>query len=142
MCNDALKTEYNQLAGEINWIYEYIDGCILRQINLTDEEKLAKIKSFFDETKKGKRENLITLVSNILKEYKLAEKTYLPFNSVHEGYAVILEEVEELKVHVFQKESVRDIEKMKNEALQIAAMSLRFMFDVCPHENDIDMSSQ
>lgn len=137
MSIEKLRIDYNHAVDQVNWIFEYIGACVLKDEKLSDEQKLDKIRAFVEEIHSGKREGLITLVSNIMKEYRLAAETYPPFNSPHEGYAIILEELEELKVHVFQNASLRDIEKMKNEARQVAAMSLRFMFDVCPHENDI-----
>lgn len=53
------------------------------------------------------------------------------FHSEHEGYAVILEEVDELWEMVKLKPENRDKELMKREAIQIAAMSLRFIKDLC-----------
>lgn len=47
----------------------------------------------------------------------------------HEGYAVILEELDELWDEVRAKEP--DYGRMRKEALQIAAMALRFVYDVC-----------
>lgn len=55
-----------------------------------------------------------------------------PFNSVHEGYAVLFEEVDELWDEV--KKNPRKMEggkeehkrRMRIEAIQVAAMALRF----------------
>lgn len=52
-------------------------------------------------------------------------------NSAHEGYAVLLEEVDELWEHVKVKQGKRDIAAMRKEAVQVAAMAIRFMLDVC-----------
>lgn len=49
------------------------------------------------------------------------------FASAHEGYAVILEEMDELKEHVWMKQPNRDIGKMRKEAVQIAAMAVKFI---------------
>lgn len=51
------------------------------------------------------------------------------FNSSHEGYAVILEEMDELWEQV-RTQNGGDKEKMKREAVQIAAMSIRFIQDL------------
>lgn len=49
------------------------------------------------------------------------------FRSVHEGYAVLLEEVDELWDEIKKKKSVRDNQKMNAEALQVAAMAVKLM---------------
>ena len=64
-------------------------------------------------------------------EYQYASKEFPPFNSPHEGLAVIEEEFEELKREVFKKPSERDWSKMENEATQLAAMAMRFLIDCC-----------
>jgi len=60
-----------------------------------------------------------------------AARKWPPFNSAHEGFAVLLEEVDELKAHVWTNQKRRDLEAMREEAKQVAAMALRFMVDVC-----------
>jgi len=54
-----------------------------------------------------------------------------PMNSAHEGYAVLAEEVDELWDHVKVKQGERNIPEMTYEAVQVAAMALRFIVDVC-----------
>jgi hypothetical protein len=63
-------------------------------------------------------------------EYQRA-KVWPAMNSAHEGYAVLAEEVDELWDHVKVKQGSRNIEKMTYEAVQVAAMALRFIIDVC-----------
>jgi NTP pyrophosphatase (non-canonical NTP hydrolase) len=53
------------------------------------------------------------------------------FNSAHEGYAVILEELDELWDEVKKNGQTRDMQKMRDEAIQVAAMAMRFVIDVC-----------
>jgi len=53
------------------------------------------------------------------------------FNSVHEGYAIIKEELDELWDEIKKKESDRDSTRMTKEATQIGAMALRFLIDLC-----------
>lgn len=74
--------------------------------------------------------SLESLLDEVKQEYLEATTRFGPFHSAHEGYAVILEEVEELKREVFQKKQYRKQEHMKHEAIQIAAMAIRFITDV------------
>lgn len=60
-----------------------------------------------------------------------ATSLFPPFNSYHEGYAVILEELEELKAQIFKHTADRSLEKLTNEATQVAAMAIRFLVDCC-----------
>lgn len=53
------------------------------------------------------------------------------FNSAHEGFGVLLEEVEELKEHVWMNQKRRDLVAMEKEAIQVAAMAIRFVHDIC-----------
>lgn len=59
-------------------------------------------------------------------EYKRAERMFGAFNSAHEGYAVLLEEVDELWTEVKENRP----NQAKLEAIQVAAMALRFLVDV------------
>ena len=70
--------------------------------------------------------------SAVLAELARAMSTYPPMHSAHEGYAVILEEVRVLEAEVFKSPSRREALKMRAEAVQLAAMALRFLVDVCP----------
>lgn len=52
-----------------------------------------------------------------------------PMASGHEGYAVIAEELDELWEHV--KADTQAGPEAKKEAMQVAAMGLRYALDVC-----------
>jgi len=62
-------------------------------------------------------------------EFKEASAKFNNFNSIHEGFAVLLEEVDELWDTV--KERRPSAEKLTKEAKQVAAMAIRFLYDCC-----------
>lgn len=68
-------------------------------------------------------------VGEVLKELDTATLNYGAFHSPHEGFAIILEELDELKAEVWKRPELRDQEKLRAEAKQVAAMALRFMVD-------------
>lgn len=59
-----------------------------------------------------------------------ADYKHSSYSSAHEGYAVLLEEVDELKAHVWAKEEHRNVLAMRDECVQIAAVALRFARDL------------
>jgi molybdopterin biosynthesis enzyme len=71
----------------------------------------------------------VLAVHAVVAEYLSASRKHPKFNSAHEGYAVILEEMDELKDEVWKRH--HDAELMRKEAVQVAAMALRFLTDVC-----------
>jgi len=66
----------------------------------------------------------------IVNEYDRAITMYGPFASAHEGYSVLLEEVDELWDEVKAKQSKRNPDNLKKESIQVAAMGMRFLVDV------------
>ncbi len=85
-----------------------------------------------DEIEKPKQLSIdidVSLVMTaIAQEVMRARAKFKPFNSAHEGYAVILEELDELWEEVRRKHVDRG--DMRTEALQVAAMAVRFLTDV------------
>lgn len=74
---------------------------------------------------------LVAVLEEVQQEVLTAEAKWPPINSAHEGYAVLLEEVDELKEHVWTNQKRRDPSAMRKEAIQVAAMAVRFIRDVC-----------
>lgn len=65
----------------------------------------------------------------------IAVTAWPPMNSAHEGFCVIQEEFnKELWEHVCMKQKNRDLTAMRKEAMQVAAMAIRFMIEVCNEE--------
>lgn len=79
-------------------------------------------------------ESEVTAIYEICREYLQAARHYPPMNSAHEGVSVLREEFEELWDEVKVKQSARDLPKMRYEAVQTAAMALRFIVDICSGE--------
>ena len=73
----------------------------------------------------------MSAVVDAITELKRAREHYEPFASAHEGFAILLEEVDELKAEVWKKPAWRSKDRMRSEAIQIAAMALRFAEDIC-----------
>lgn len=65
----------------------------------------------------------------VVAELTAATASHGPMSSDHDGYAVILEELDELWEEVRKKPSKRSKKNMRKEATQVAAMALRFMVD-------------
>jgi NTP pyrophosphatase (non-canonical NTP hydrolase) len=63
-------------------------------------------------------------------EVEKARSKHKPINSVHEGYSVLLEEVDEFWEEVRKKTKERDPEHMLEELTQIGAMAQRCAEDV------------
>lgn len=67
----------------------------------------------------------------VLEELGRARGKFPPFNSAHEGLAVLHEEFLELQNEVYWgKSRGHSIEQQRVEAIQVAAMALRFLDDV------------
>ncbi len=67
------------------------------------------------------------VLAEMLEECTRAQEKFAPFASAHEGIAVIEEEFLELRNEVFWGGSA----KARDEAIQLGAMALRFVLDVC-----------
>lgn len=76
------------------------------------------------------------ILQEIKDELNRASALHGSFNSEFEGFAVFLEEVEELWDEIKKKRQNRSLEKMRAEAIQIAAMAARFLIDICGWDKD------
>jgi NTP pyrophosphatase (non-canonical NTP hydrolase) len=85
-----------------------------------------------DEDKLHELEDLLGYVGD---EARVAMRNWPAFNSAHEGFAVLQEEMDELWEHVREKQKNRDLPAMRTEALQVAAMAVRFALEVCDEVN-------
>lgn len=66
-------------------------------------------------------------IQQVVSELERARRLFpRPFASAHEGFAILREEVDELWELVRGKQGKRDAQAMRIEAIQIAAMAIRF----------------
>lgn len=68
-------------------------------------------------------------IRRVENELGIAFHTFGQFNTFHEGYAVLLEEVEELWEEI-KKHDPKNIPKIQKEAVQVAAMAIRILVDL------------
>ena len=73
--------------------------------------------------------NIPDILELIMQEYTRASSKFGPFSSPHEGIGIIREEYLELEKEVFKR--IRTRELMLPEAIQLGAMAVRFIFDLC-----------
>lgn len=75
-----------------------------------------------------RQEKAIELVVSELND---AMKKFPLFNSSHEGYAVIKEEVDELWDEIKNNKHPMSEVNQKKEAIQVAAMGIKFLMSCC-----------
>lgn len=73
---------------------------------------------------------LLALFEELRAELKFACGKYQPIHSMHEGYGLIMEEIDEFFEHVCIKQTIRDHPKVHKELIQVAAMAFRTIIDV------------
>jgi hypothetical protein len=81
-----------------------------------------------------RHEDIQDTLFKIDRECRDAMENWPCFNSAHEGFGVLYEEFDELKAHVWTNQKRRDLVAMKKEAIQVAAMALRFAVEICNEE--------
>ncbi len=89
-----------------------------------------------EETKKklARLAAITDILEDVKDEVSRAVSKFPPFNSAHEGWAVLFEEVDELWEEVRAKQGERHLDDMRTEAIQVAAMAVRFAMDICTTE--------
>lgn len=73
------------------------------------------------------------VLADVLDELARAQTVYpRPAISPAEGFMWFQEEADELKSEVYKSPSNRNFALMRKEAVQVAAMALRFLQECCP----------
>ncbi len=114
--------EIDRLKADVKLEFEHALRCEARIASLEAENDALNIRMVKAEAE-VERNNL---AKEIIDEYQRASSKFKPFNSGHEGIAVIREEYLELEYEIFH--GTKD--KARIEAIQLGAMALRIIRDV------------
>lgn len=95
---------------------------------------VAKLRAYLGKTMSIP--GLAVEIEAVIREIIQAQRYYPDFHSAHEGYAVLLEEVDELWAEI--KKRKQNPDRMRQEAIQVAAMAIRFVLDICEKEETND----
>lgn len=68
------------------------------------------------------------IIKDMQSEYRLAANKFGPFTTYHHGYAVLLEEMDELWEEIKKKKPNKH--RLRSEATQVGAMVIRFIHDL------------
>lgn len=72
----------------------------------------------------------LTLLWEIEQELQRAKRRFPDkINSLHEGYAIILEEFEEFWDEIKKKENERSVDRLRTEGIHVIAMLIRTLQD-------------
>ncbi len=71
------------------------------------------------------------VLNEVQEEVASAEAKWPAMNSAHEAYGVLMEEIRELEEHIFTNQNRRNIAEMRAEAIQVSAMAVRLVRDIC-----------
>ena len=72
------------------------------------------------------------ITKDIKEEFINATKKFGTFNNAHEGYAVLLEEVDELWDNIkLNQNTPNRLNLIQKEAIQVGAMAIRLIYDCC-----------
>jgi hypothetical protein len=73
------------------------------------------------------------IVQYVLREVASSSMDNPPMRTLHEGFGVLIEEVDEFWEEVRKKRNARDIEKIRKELIQVAAVAVKIVRDVLPN---------
>ncbi len=116
--------------GVERWSAKSREEAVLSLINgakVMNGTRIAEKDIYFEAHIPPTSAELDTITQAVDAEYRRAASLHGPFSSTHEGYAIIKEEVDELWDGIKKND---DIKLLKEEAIQIAAMAIRFCMDI------------
>ena len=85
---------------------------------------VLKIKPYTEMTKEVALKLIEVELDSAMEKFPL-------FNSSHEGYAVILEEMDELWHEIKNNKNPHSLVNQKKEAIQVGAMAVKFLMSCC-----------
>lgn len=117
------------MGTEMGPTHEWITERLADYKACRSHREISAIEAMFME---WERSNARRLGREAAAELERAVLKHAPMHSAHEGWAVIFEELDELwdEVRAWQPDT-NDYNRMRKEAIQVAAMALRFVSDVC-----------
>lgn len=128
-------TNFKAGEGDIIVVYQDLEGKIWARSEPEFEDgRFEEITHHESETGPSAIKPYKLAAEAALEEVESATAIWPAFNSAHEGFAVLKEEVDELWDHVKTNQKRRDLPAMRREAIQVAAMALRFASEVCTEE--------
>lgn len=75
---------------------------------------------------------VLAIRDEVVAELNKARSNFPPFHTAHEGYAIILEELDEMWDEVRKQYGDHDrLKNIRKEAIQVAAMAMRMVLDIC-----------
>lgn len=93
--------------------------------------KLKRQRAIEKALKAPKKLRLAAILKIVRSEVEEAGKLFEQHHSAHESYGVLMEEVDELWDEIKVQQHLRSYPKMAKEAVQVAAMAIRLITDIC-----------
>lgn len=100
---------------------------------LSSEDEKSKPVEFDGVKERQVKTELPVEFYEVANELALAKSMHAAMATEHHGYAIIKEELDELWEEIRKKQP--DKRRMREEAIQVAAMAIRFMMDICNKED-------
>lgn len=133
MPHGITRDNVEKLLGHGKSIKEIAELLHISQPSVSYHAKILKAMNKESEAQESSNE-MPEEVENVMKdiylEYIRATSMFPKFASAHEGYAVILEEVDELWDEIRNNKKPGASERMRKEAIQIGAMALKFIMQL------------
>lgn len=124
----------NLIAIEKDQLKNILD--VIANRNIIDADEIEAI--WVDGMEILNKKNIlkeITILNKIHSEYERANSIHPLFNSLHEGYAVLREEVDELWDEIKKKPSRVNPNRINEEAIQVSAMAMKIIISHCKNLN-------